>query len=101
MTTPDRISEEQVWQIVNAIPAGRVATYGQVASLAGFPQNSRLVGRILSRLPRGTRLPWHRVINSAGRISNPNADRQLRRLKREGVTPIRGRISLTEYGWRP
>ena len=86
---------------MNTIPQGKVATYGQVAALAGFPQNARLVGRILSRLPNGTRLPWHRVVNSAGKISNPNPDRQLDRLKKEGVTPINGRISLKLYRWVP
>jgi methylated-DNA-protein-cysteine methyltransferase related protein len=50
-------AKELVWQIVHAIPVGRVATYGQVAALAGMPQKSRLVGRVLSRLPNGTKLP--------------------------------------------
>jgi len=94
-------TRELVWQIVHAIPSGKVATYGQVASLAGMPQQSRLVGRILSRLPRGTKLPWHRVINSQGKISNPNPDRQTERLEKEGVTLINGRVSLKNYRWEP
>ncbi len=97
----DTLAEEQVWQIVNAIPKGKVATYGQVASLAGFPQNSRLVGRYLSRLPKGTKLPWHRVVNSAGKISNPDPKRQLARLEADGVTPLNGRINLRFYRWEP
>ena len=99
----DKIDEVQalVWQVVNAIPMGSVATYGQVAALAGMPQQSRMVGRILSRLPKGSKLPWHRVVNSAGKISNPNPDRQIERLNKEGVTLINGRINLRLYRWEP
>ncbi|HIG42811.1 MAG: MGMT family protein [bacterium] len=93
------IAKHQVWQIVHAIPRGRVATYGQIARLAGMPQQSRLVGRILSRLPKGTQLPWHRVINSQGRISNPNPERQKERLERDGVVLLKGRVSLKIYQW--
>ncbi|HJP50339.1 MAG TPA: methylated-DNA--[protein]-cysteine S-methyltransferase [Pseudomonadales bacterium] len=92
--------KHQVWQIVNAIPQGSVATYGQVARLAGAPQHSRLVGRIISQLPRSTRLPWHRVINSQGKISNPNPKRQQDRLEQEGIVVLRGRISLKQYQWQ-
>ena len=94
-------TRDQVWQIVNAIPCGQVCTYGQVANLAGMPQQSRLVGRILARLPKGTRLPWHRVINSQGKLSNPNPERQKERLEKEGVIVINGRISLKTYRWDP
>ncbi len=94
-------TRDQVWQIVNAIPRGRVCTYGQVANLAGMPQQSRLVGRILARLPKGTRLPWHRVINSQGKISNPNPARQKERLEKEGVVFLKGRVDLKIYRWNP
>ena len=92
---------EQIWQIVNAIPRGRVCTYGQVANLAGMPQQSRLVGRILARLPKGSRLPWHRVINSQGKISNPDPERQKERLEKEGIVFVNGRINLKIYRWDP
>ncbi len=92
-------ARHQVWQIVHAIPRGKVATYGQVARLAGMPQQSRLVGRILSQLPKSTTLPWHRVINSQGKISNPNPDRQKTRLEKEGITLVNGRVSLRVYRW--
>ena len=92
---------EQIWQIVNAIPRGRVCTYGQVANLAGMPQQSRLVGRILARLPKGSRLPWHRVINSQGKISNPDPERQKERLEKEGIVFLNGRINLKIYRWEP
>lgn len=93
--------EARVYQVLNRIPWGQVASYGQVAALAGMPAHSRLVGRILSNLPRGTRLPWHRVINSQGRITNPDPARQLARLEEEGITLINGRVSLKNYGWQP
>lgn len=103
MDALDKIDEMRplVYQLVAAIPPGKVATYGQIATLAGMPQQSRLVGRILSRLPAGTRLPWHRVINSQGRISNPNRERQRERLASEGVTLVNGRIRLADYQWEP
>jgi methylated-DNA-protein-cysteine methyltransferase-like protein len=93
------IAKHQVWQIVHAIPRGKVATYGQVARLAGMPQQSRMVGRILSKLPNSTRLPWHRVINSQGKISNPNPAQQKERLEDEGVVMLQGRVSLKIYQW--
>lgn len=96
-----RAFQHRVWQVVSLIPPGQVATYGQVATLAGMSEQSRLVGRILSRLPTDTRLPWHRVINSQGRISNPNRDNQRERLEAEGVSLVNGRVSLREYRWKP
>ena len=92
-------SKHLVWQIVNAVPTGQVATYGQIAKLAGMPQQSRLVGRILSRLPKNSKLPWHRVVNSQGRVSNPNPERQLERLAAEGVIAVNGKIALKSYQW--
>lgn len=83
--------------MVAAIPTGRVATYGQVAALAGMPRHARLVGRTLANLPAGTRLPWHRVVNAALRLSERGDDRamheQRRRLEREGVGFIGTRIA--------
>ena len=81
------------------IPKDKVATYGQIASLAGIPRLSRLIARILSGLPYNTRLPWHRVINSQGRITNPAKERQQSRLEKEGVTLINDRVILKVYGW--
>jgi methylated-DNA-protein-cysteine methyltransferase-like protein len=92
---------ERVWQVVAMIPAGRVATYGQIGKLAGC--GPRQVGRILSQLPRGSKLPWHRVINAGGRISFEEGTlayrRQRRRLREDGVIFKGKRVSLREYGW--
>lgn len=99
--TPTAQLEALVWQLVASIPAGRVATYGQIARLAGLPQQARLVGRILARLPAETRLPWHRVVNSRGEISNPNPTRQYQHLAKEGIAVANHRVSLRTYQWQP
>ena len=89
------------------IPRGRVATYGQVAALAGLPGHARQVGYALAALPAGSRVPWHRVLNAQGRISlrrdGPGAGvPQRHRLEREGVVfDGAGRVSLARFGWRP
>jgi methylated-DNA-protein-cysteine methyltransferase-like protein len=93
--------QARVWQLVNAIPTGHVATYGQIAGLAGLPQQARLVGRILGRLPADTRLPWHRVTNGRGQITNPDPQRQCQRLQAEGVVVKDLRVSLATYRWQP
>ncbi len=88
---------ERIWQVVAAIPKGQVATYGQVARLAGMPSHARFVGRTLSNLPSATRLPWHRVINASLRISRRAngaavaAQRLL--LEKEGVSFVGPRIA--------
>ena len=52
---------ERIWQVVAMIPNGQVASYGQIAALAGMPRHARLVGRTMRELPKGSKLPWHRV----------------------------------------
>ncbi|NVK41686.1 MAG: MGMT family protein [Oceanospirillaceae bacterium] len=95
---------ERIWQVVARIPRGRVCSYGLVAELAGLPRRARLVGRVLSRLPEGSRLPWHRVINARGELSLPAGSEggrlQRQRLEEEGVCFIHGRVPLTRFGWR-
>lgn len=80
---------ERIWRVVHAIPRGKVASYGQVAERAGLPRAARLVGRVLSQLPQGSKLPWHRVVNSQRRISFPFGSdpyrEQRERLLAEGV----------------
>ena len=96
---------ERIWQVVAAIPKGKVATYGQVADLAGLPRGARLVGRTMSQLPRGSKLPWFRVINSRGELSFPKNTsswrRQRNKLKEDGVILIKGRLNLKTYRWEP
>ncbi len=77
----------RVWQIVASIPQGYVATYGDIARLAGSPRAARQVGGVLKRLPEGSTLPWHRVVNRHGDISltGPDLQRQRQALLAEGV----------------
>ena len=102
---PDLL-HQRILAVVDSIPRGRVATYGEVARQAGAGRRARLVGRLLAGLPPRTALPWHRVVGAGGRIS-PRGDpageaRQRRRLAREGVrADARGRIDLERFGWRP
>jgi methylated-DNA-protein-cysteine methyltransferase related protein len=96
--------KETIWQIVAAIPAGNVATYGQIASLAGFPGHARYVGTTLKNLPHDTRLPWHRVVNGKGQLSFP-ADsqpwhKQKSRLEAEGIVFIGNGFSLKQFQWQ-
>lgn len=92
---------ERIWQVVAAIPAGKVATYGQVAALAGAPRHARYVGTVLKRLPAGSSLPWFRVLNAKGEISfakdSPAYQRQREALESEGVVFVGGRVSLSIY----
>jgi methylated-DNA-protein-cysteine methyltransferase-like protein len=97
---------ERIYAVVRRIPRGRVATYGQVASLAGLPGRARQVGYALHALPDGDRVPWHRVINAQGRVSPRAApgwdDVQRQFLEKEGVRfDDAGRASLGRYQWQP
>ena len=91
---------ERVWQIVAMIPRGYVASYGQIARLAGMPSHARFVGTTLRNLPADTRLPWHRVVNAALRISQRGGGeaRQRRLLEAEDVTFIGDRV-LRAHHW--
>ena len=94
-----------IFAIVRRIPRGRVATYGQIASLAGLPGNARRVGYALFSLASSTALPWQRVVNAKGSISldpmNGGLTQRLL-LEKEGVLfDARGRIPLARYQWRP
>lgn len=92
-----------IWQTVCAIPHGTVATYGQVAELAGYKGMARYVGYALASLAPGSEVPWHRVINAQGRISFPEhskaAQEQTERLRAEGVEVNQGRIALRRFRW--
>jgi len=95
---------EEVYRVVSMIPPGRVATYGQIASDLGNPRAARTVGWALSSLPRGMDVPWHRVINSQGRISGTpggrRASEQRAMLEEEGIAfDDDGRIDLDSCGW--
>jgi methylated-DNA-protein-cysteine methyltransferase related protein len=94
---------ELIWRIVHSIPAGKVASYGDVAKHAGLPRGARLVGRALSNLPGDSTLPWHRVINSRGTISFPQGSPQYReqreRLLAEGIIFRNEKIDWKKFAW--
>lgn len=100
-------SHQLIYATVRRIPTGRVATYGQIAQLAGLPRQARLVGYALNALPNGSAVPWHRVVNAQGRISlrsnglGHDVQQQLR-LQREGVHfNLQGVIDLGKFQWQP
>lgn len=109
MSGPRRSGEgayARIYAVVRRIPSGRVATYGQVAELAGLAGHARQVGYALHALRAGTAVPWHRVINAAGAVSlrampgDELTQRQL--LEEEGVGfDLRGRVRLGAVRWRP
>jgi methylated-DNA-protein-cysteine methyltransferase-like protein len=87
--TKQEEQKSQVWHAVSKIPFGRVATYKQIATLAGLPRHARFVGHCLRLLPAGSKLPWHRVANSKKQLSFPigseKYNKQLSLLAKEGV----------------
>jgi methylated-DNA-protein-cysteine methyltransferase related protein len=99
---------ERIYAVVARIPEGTVATYGQVAALAGLPRQARLVGYSLHALPaERADLPWHRVINARGEVSErsepgPAEGLQRHLLEEEGVAfDLRGRVNLRRFRWEP
>jgi methylated-DNA-protein-cysteine methyltransferase-like protein len=95
---------QSVWKVVSEIPSGHVLTYGEVARLSGMPRAARRVSQALRRAPRGLNLPWHRVINSQGKISFPEDSggwiKQKNKLEEEGVVFLKGKINLEQFGYR-
>ncbi|KFZ37246.1 cysteine methyltransferase [Shewanella mangrovi] len=96
---------QRIWWIVGMIPAGKVASYGMVADLAGLPKRARYVSRALKQAPDTLDLPWHRVINAQGKISfaadSAPFREQSQRLLSEGVLVNQGKIRWSDYGWQP
>jgi methylated-DNA-protein-cysteine methyltransferase-like protein len=92
-----------VWQVVQGIPRGCVLTYGDVARLAGAGGSARRVSQALRRAPKSMELPWHRVINSQGKISFPAESdgylRQKDKLEKEGVVFLKGKTDLNRFGY--
>lgn len=95
---------QRIHAVVRRIPRGRVATYGQVAALAGLPGHARQVGYALHALPHSSTIPWHRVVNATGGVSLPGSAgvTQRLRLAAEGVScDARGRVRLADVQWMP
>ncbi len=96
---------ERITATIADIPFGRVASYGQVADIAGVTRGARQVGYVLRHLPDGHDLPWHRVITASGRIAFPEGSpgfrEQVRRLGNEDVLVKKGRVDMKTYRWQP
>lgn len=96
---------ESIYEQVRRIPRGRVATYGQIASLAGNPRWSRVVGYALHVNPEPGTIPCHRVVDRNGRVSPAFAfggeNMQIKLLEDEGVEFSDGRVDLDRFRWRP
>lgn len=96
---------EAVYAAVRRIPRGKVATYGQIAALAGSPGAARAAGNALHCNPDGDATPCYRVVNAQGKLSGAFAfggiDEQKRRLEADGIEVINMRVDLAEYKWRP
>ncbi|MGY6623790.1 MGMT family protein [Acinetobacter johnsonii] len=93
-----------IFQVIAQIPYGRVASYGQIARLAGIPKHSRLVGYVLKHMDADSSLPWYRVINSQGKISlsklnDQGQNIQAQLLMAEGILVIGNKVKMKEFQW--
>ncbi|MDY6456919.1 MGMT family protein [Acinetobacter faecalis] len=96
----------EFYGIIQLIPKGKVATYGQIAKLAGLPKHARHVGFALKNIADDTVVPWYRVINSQGKISLSKEDGfgeniQIVKLQSEGVVVLNGKVNLKLFQWIP
>lgn len=100
------LSYQAIYDVVRRVPFGKLATYGQIANLAGLPGHARQVGYALHALPEDTDLPWHRVISAEGKISLRSdvlgQDRQAVCLAEEGLFPSdHAKYDLLQCQWDP
>jgi methylated-DNA-protein-cysteine methyltransferase-like protein len=96
---------QRIRDTIREIPAGTVASYGQIAEIAGVPRGARQVGYTLRNLPADHDLPWHRVLKSSGEIAfakgTPQFAEQRRRLTAEGVLVRAGKVNMRRCRWEP
>lgn len=95
----------KIWKTALTVPAGKVASYGQIADLAGLPGRARLVGKALGFCPKTLDVPWHRIVRSNGQIAFPKGSEQAMTqtglLQQEGVAVLNNRVKLREFLWQP
>jgi len=100
----DKSTFEQIYEVVKQIPKGNVATYGQVAALAGNRRWARVVGYALHANPDPEHIPCHRVVNRLGEVSRAFAfgggNRQIQLLEAEGVEFVDGKVDLERFQWK-
>lgn len=96
---------KRIWATIADIPPGRVASYGQVAEIAGIPRGARQVAYALRVAPDDLALPWFRVVQAAGTLAFKQGSASFRRqkglLEKDGVTLLKGKINMKTYRWQP
>ncbi len=95
----------RIYAVIEDIPPGRVASYGQVADIAGIPRGARQVAYALRCLPSGHTLPWFRIITASGKLAFERGSTpfitQRDKLRAEGVRVDKGKVSMREFRWQP
>ena len=98
-------ADQRILQTVLLIPKGKVASYGQVADLAGLPGRARMVGKALRNCPQDLRVPWYRVLRSNGQIAFPpgseQAQTQTGLLQEEDIVVLNNRVAMKQFQWMP
>jgi len=96
---------QRIWDTIRDIPTGSVASYGQIAEIAGIPRGARQVGYALRHLPDDHDVPWHRVLQVSGKIAFAKGSaaykEQSKRLMMEDVAVLAGRVDMHKYRWQP
>lgn len=104
LPTAESSMRRAFYETIACVPYGKVATYGQIATLAGYPGRARQVGFALAGMPEEWDLPWHRIIKAQGKVSPRSGSNHLLQyelLASEGVAFTAQRIDLNRFGWRP
>ena len=105
MKTATEKRNARIWATICDIPKGSVASYGQIAEIAGIPRGARQVGYALRHLPDRQNVPWHRVVRASGeiamRIDSDGHREQKNRLQNEDVVILNGRVDMKKYRWQP
>lgn len=105
LSSVENSSRRAIYEVVARVPYGKVVTYGQVATLAGYPGRARQVGYALAAMPEEWDLPWHRVINAQGKVSPRTGSKfhlmQYEMLEAEGVVFCGERLDLKCFRWQP
>lgn len=100
---PVESARSALYLALASVPRGRVISYGDLAELAGLPGRARWVGRQMSQLPKGSQLPWHRVLRASGQLAfAPGSmayQRQLSKLTEEGAVDASGRVDWRRCRW--
>ncbi len=96
---------QRIRETICDVPKGSVASYGQIAEIAGIARGARQVAYTLRMLPKGHKLPWHRIVQASGKIAfdkgSPQFEEQRDRLMMEGVIVSSGRIDMGKFRWQP